>query len=706
MPSTVLPSIYLLLLLRQHSSATYTSCANRRYGMQCQHLCQCNESEDCDDGPLGSGDCSPVLNILDLPSDDERRSTFAQTSPFLSNFHLQTTTFDQKIMDNQTHRLSRQVYNASGARILPMPFKQVNLDLIGIDPIISQHLGLFLPTTKLSKRQEQDVANAMSGRILLPGSVTFAHAYCGHQFGNWAGQLGDGRATTIGNRLSPVDESSYELSLKGSGRTAFSRSGDGRAVLRNLVREYLSGIFLTSVGVPATSALALVGSDDNVDGIYRDEYYTGRPEKVRPGVLVRVSPSFARFGSFQFAIKRQGYNGVLRLSKHVLSIIAEQEHVGDRSYQAHFRKSPNVLHQHFNKTIQQQCFFAPNMNTCTASTTANMSSREILKCTYDRIAMRTASLIASWQSIGFTHGVMNTDNMAAIGITMDMNVFGLIDEYTNQANEFTANYIDDGRRYKFGNQPTMGEWNLKRLGDVFLGKRRFVGEDRGNKRGAIDGDGDDGSRWLSNVYIIKKIKQYRQRYTLCYQERLKWRVGLIDINVVRSWMSFMDYAHLDFHAGLRILGEMNDELTIEKNFQKIANIVPTTNMKQISKIKNKFSTVFTNIQKAVHNVYGNDINSWNKWRKHIRSVNPRMIMRTSALKEIGEIVESGNNDALLHSMNILRDPFWTNGFNTDFDNNRHEEKIMKDPLYAHIRRLLSSLPSKEEKNMQTSCGGQ
>ena len=632
-----------------------------------------------------------------LPNDDQRRQTLP---PFLADFALLPTSFNQMTIDNYTARESRQIHGASGARILPAPFHAPRLELIGIDHQLAAHLGLNLPTV-LTPAHRQHLAEVFSGRVLLPGSITFSHAYAGHQFGNWAGQLGDGRATSIGDRLSPMDAAHYELSLKGAGRTAFSRNGDGRAVLRNLVREFLSGVYLHAVGVPTSGALALVGSTVQSDGITRDEFYTGQPEQVRPGVLVRVTPSFVRFGSFQLAAKRQGFAGVLRLTKQVLATIGEQERAGDRSYSNHFANSPFFLRA-VDPDLQSNCFFAPRskLQSNCAAAAAILTDSESLACFMDRVVFRTAALVAAWQSVGFAHGVMNTDNMAASGVTIDMNVFGLISDFQNQAQDYTPNFIDEQKRYAFGNQATMAHWNLQRLGDVLKGRTRFVGGDRDRETNVDSSDSSD--PWLTYNQVRDQVDAFHDRYQQCYQARLKWRSGLVGSSdeaaeALAQWVEWMDTAHADYHAASRALSALQeedgeDEATVDGVLQASGAAVSS---------RAALKRVLVVVRAAVKKTVAVEGMSWASWQQHINTVVPYYVMRNAALREIGAIVQDGDSKALDYALGLLTAPFERRGGKGGESSVEGE-----NALYRHVERWLSSLPSKEEKKMTTSCGGQ
>ena len=711
--------VALILLVHPSPHHSFTSCAPSRYGHRCESLCSCTPTEDCNDGVRGTGDCTPILDIKDLPDDTLRRHRLINTSPFLASFDLLPTSISKMTVSKDTRRASRQVFGSSAARILPLPFKSQSLDLVALNLRVASHLGLQVPST-LTPAHRVDLAEVFSGRVLLPGSQTFAHAYSGHQFGSWAGQLGDGRAITIGDRLSPKDGAHYEISLKGSGRTAFSRAGDGRAVLRNLCREYLASAYLHALGVPTTTSLALIGSDVAKDGIVRDEFYERKPIQVRPGVLVRVSPSFVRFGSFQHAAKRQGYSGVLALARQVLDVVREQESVGDQSWHHHFKRLP--LSKSIDKKVAENCFSSPMrvQSSCSLTTDKETDEREMLRCFFERTVQRVASLIAAWQSIGFAHGVMNTDNMAASGITIDLNVFGLILGFERQGSEFTPNYIDDDQRYKFGNQAKIAQWNLRRLGDVLQGKTTFVGGDRDSPRGG-EKEIKISEAWLSEEDIEETLENFNEQYQFCYEQRMRWRMGFADLSdasdasdasakAVALWMEWMEAVDADYHLASRALAELGEKGEAVRVTSFLANARAAggatggaagggrnDGTSIVRQHDEQLKAALDAVRTAVQHEYGDD---WIEWQQHVRRVTPRYIMRTAALREIGDIVDGGDSSALRIAHRYLSNPFRDE---YEYGGGGGGEE---DALEKYVRTQLERLPTLKEKGMKTSCGGQ
>ncbi len=249
----------------------------------------------------------------------------------------------------------------------------------------------------------------LSGARRIPGAEPIAQAYAGHQFGVWVPQLGDGRAFLLGEvRTSNGDK--WDLHLKGAGRTRFSRFGDGRSVLRSTIREYLASEALFGLGIPTTRALCIVGSDEPVQ----------RETAETAATIIRLAPSHVRFGTFQYFAARGEAGRVRELADFVIG-------------------------QHFPE-LQELSNRYPRF--------------------FGEVCRRTARLMAQWTAAGFAHGVMNTDNMSVLGLTLDYGPYGFLDAYDAG---FICNHTDTGGQYAFDRQPAVGMWNCARLGEALLG---------------------------------------------------------------------------------------------------------------------------------------------------------------------------------------------------------------------------------------------
>ena len=258
---------------------------------------------------------------------------------------------------------------------------------------------------------------ALAGNRLLPGMAAYASCYGGHQFGQWAGQLGDGRAILIGELINRRGER-YELQLKGAGPTPYARRADGRAVLRSSIREFLCSEAMHHLGVPTTRALSLVASGESV---IRDMFYDGHPVAEPGAIVCRVAPSFTRFGHFELPAAR---NDLALLRQLVAFTI-------DRDFPGFASDTPAAVVRWFSEVCE-----------------------------------RTGRLLAHWMRVGFVHGVMNTDNMSILGLTIDYGPYGWVDNFDPG---WTPNTTDaSSRRYCFARQPAIARWNLERLADALV----------------------------------------------------------------------------------------------------------------------------------------------------------------------------------------------------------------------------------------------
>lgn len=290
---------------------------------------------------------------------------------------------------------------AFGTRLPPTPLRDPYL--VTISPPVAAMLGLAVDAL----RSPEAVA-VLAGNAVPRGAEPIAAVYSGHQFGVWAGQLGDGRAHLLGGVETP--DGIVELQLKGAGKTPYSRMGDGRAVLRSSIREYLCSEAMFALGIPTTRALGVAGSDQPV---IRETVETA-------AVVMRTAASFVRFGSFEHWFSRNQVDELKTLADYVID---------------HFY--PDARAGHGNP---YQALLAA-------------------------VTERTARLMAQWQAVGFCHGVMNTDNMSILGLTLDYGPFGFLDAF--DANHI-CNHTDQGGRYAYARQPAVGRWNLYCLAEALL----------------------------------------------------------------------------------------------------------------------------------------------------------------------------------------------------------------------------------------------
>jgi len=306
-------------------------------------------------------------------------------------------TLEKLHFDNTYARLPEIFYRRVKPTALPEPylvsFNEKAAELIGLDP---------------KEVTNPEFVEYFCGNKLLPNSAPVSAIYAGHQFGTFVSQLGDGRAILLGEAVNEMGER-FDVQLKGAGLTPFSRMGDGRAVLRSTIREYLCSEAMHALRIPTTRSLCIVGSDAPV---YRETVETA-------AILTRLAPTHVRFGSFELFYYRGQYDQVRTLTDYVITEFYPHHQTAENKYLKFLREA---IH-------------------------------------------RTARLIAQWQAIGFAHGVMNTDNMSIVGLTIDYGPFGFLDEYDAG---FICNHSDYTGRYAFDQQPNVGLWNLYKLAQTLI----------------------------------------------------------------------------------------------------------------------------------------------------------------------------------------------------------------------------------------------
>jgi len=299
----------------------------------------------------------------------------------------------------------RQVEHALYSRLMPEPVAA---------PVLLAHSAEVAVLLDLDEAMvaSAEFAEVFGGNALWPGMQPYAANYGGHQFGHWAGQLGDGRAIALGELVNARGER-WELQLKGAGPTPYSRGADGRAVLRSSIREFLCSEAMHHLGVPTTRALSLVGTGENV---VRDMFYDGHAAPEPGAIVCRVAPSFIRFGNFELPSSR----GDIDLLRQLVDFTIRRDF-------PHLQGQGEALYAEW----------------------------------FREVCERTARMIAQWMRVGFVHGVMNTDNMSILGLTLDYGPYGWIDDFDP---DWTPNTTDaQHRRYRFGQQPNVAWWNLSRL---------------------------------------------------------------------------------------------------------------------------------------------------------------------------------------------------------------------------------------------------
>lgn len=359
-------------------------------------------------------------------------------------------------------------------RLPTTPLK--NPRLVHVNKDVADLLGL-----SAFAQNTPEFLSVVSGSLPMSGGDTLAAVYSGHQFGVWAGQLGDGRAHLLGEVIGP--SANWEIQLKGAGMTPYSRMGDGRAVLRSSVREYLASQAMHGLGIATTRALSLVSADDPV---MRETVETA-------AVVARVAPSFVRFGSFEHWASRKRPDLVRKLADYVI----------ERFYPECLSPSAGIPES------------------------AEIRYVKLLEC----VVKRTAELMASWQVVGFCHGVMNTDNMSILGLTLDYGPYGFMDGFDAR---HICNHTDSNGRYAWHAQPAVAHWNLYQLANSLFS----IVPDAEALRGALD--------------------QFEPTFLHAMQTRMSQKLGLStwqvgDEALIDDLWSVMQTSHADFSMTFRQL---------------------------------------------------------------------------------------------------------------------------------------------------------
>jgi serine/tyrosine/threonine adenylyltransferase len=337
---------------------------------------------------------------------------------------------------NRFHRLGAAFFTELAPQPMPDPHWVARSEACAID------LGL---APDWCHADQGNALQVFSGNAMWPGMRPLASVYSGHQFGVWAGQLGDGRALWLGEINTPSGP--MELQLKGAGKTPYSRMGDGRAVLRSSIREFLCSEAMHALGVPSTRALCITGSALPVR----------REEMETASVVTRVAPSFIRFGHF--------------------------EHFANAGDASDLKQLADFVIAHHYPHCQQ--------------------SAEPYVALLEAVALRTADLLAHWQAVGFCHGVMNTDNMSILGLTIDYGPYGFLDQFDPG---HVCNHSDHQGRYAFARQPGVAFWNLHALAQALL---------------PLIGDSDD---------ALAALEPYKTAYPAAFVSRMRAKLGLASVH--------------------------------------------------------------------------------------------------------------------------------------------------------------------------------
>lgn len=432
------------------------------------------------------------------------------------------------------------------------------------------------------QKPDQDDIKILGGNLITSSMYPYAACYAGHQFGHWAGQLGDGRAITLGEWETTAGKS-WELQLKGAGPTPYSRRADGRAVLRSSVREYLMSEAMFYLGVPTTRALSLVATGEQV---LRDMFYDGNPEFEPGAIVMRVSPSFLRFGNFEILAARKEITNLSKLTDW---------------------------------TIER---FYPHI-----------AGEDKIILWFKEVVERTASLMVDWLRVGFVHGVMNTDNMSILGLSIDYGPFSFVDDYDPY---FTPNTTDlPGRRYAFGKQPSVAYWNLGCLASAIA---------------PLLQDTDQ---------LVAELEAFEDIYLGKYYSMMGNKLGLDqvspeDINLIAHFEKILSTIKPDMTIFYQRLIELPLDL---ENKQDIVSHFADSFYEELEQAE---SEALYNLMKAYIGRIKANTCAREDSLKRMRENNPRFILRNYLLHQAIEELEKGKDQLFLKLQEAIKDPYSKN----------------------------------------------
>ena len=424
--------------------------------------------------------------------------------------------------------------------------------------------------------QSREFLEFVTGNSVLKNSKPFAMCYAGHQFGNWAGQLGDGRAINLG------EIKDWAVQLKGSGPTPYSRTADGLAVLRSSVREYLCSEAMHHLGVPSTRALSLSLTGDQV---LRDVMYNGNPAHEKGAIVSRVAKSFLRFGNFEIFSSRNDIKNLKILT--------------DYTIKSHF--------SHLGKP-----------------------SKEVYLQFFQEVTSKTLEMIIHWQRVGFVHGVMNTDNMSILGLTIDYGPYGWLEGFDFG---WTPNTTDkQHKRYRYGNQPTIGLWNLYQLANALY-------------------------PLIEEAAPLEKILEgYKSNFEKKSQNMMRAKLGLTsdketDINIIQSLENNLQATETDMTIFFRTLSSFKKEQP-EKGVELIQDAFYTPDTIK-GNVLNNWKQWFADYAKRLED----ETTSAEERQQQMNKVNPKYVLRNYMAQLAIDKADKGDTSLLEEMYLLLKEPY-------------------------------------------------
>jgi uncharacterized protein YdiU (UPF0061 family) len=491
--------------------------------------------------------------------------------PLIKNLVLKNTFSENLPMDTSMNNQSRQVLNVCASLVNPTPPKSPKLIHFSDDMV--NELGIEDP-------ESNDFLELMSGVKNFANFAPYALCYGGHQFGHWAGQLGDGRAINIAEVQ--TENGTQVLQLKGAGRTPYSRTADGLAVLRSSIREYLMSEAMFHLGVPTTRALSLCLSGDEV---LRDVLYNGNPDYEKGAVVCRVAPTFLRFGSFEIFAARNDQASLKALLDYTIT------------------------------------YFYPHLG---------QPSKEVYLAFFQEVVNRSLEMVLHWQRVGFVHGVMNTDNMSILGLTIDYGPYGWLENYDQG---WTPNTTDEQhKRYRFGNQPSVVLWNLAQLANALFSL-------------------------IEDVPALTDIlDSYKINYQNAYLEMMCAKIGIysstsVDQALINNLTDLLRQSQLDMTLFFRNLNKFDLD-------HPLAHLTILANDSYLSEVEfvehlAGWQTWLTNYSERLKREPENSVQRIEKMNK----VNPKYVLRNYMAHLAIEAADKNDYSVLMELYTLLKNPY-------------------------------------------------
>ena len=504
--------------------------------------------------------------------------------------NIQDTFTKELPADSVLENTTREVEKSCFSYVDPMQTSKP--ELLHVSKDMLQNIGLTEANSKT-----ETFLNTFTGNALLPNTKPYAMCYGGHQFGNWAGQLGDGRAINLTEVVH--NNKRWALQLKGAGKTPYSRQGDGLAVLRSSIREYLCSEAMHHLGIPTTRALSLALTGDDV---LRDMLYDGNSAYEKGAVVSRVAPSFLRFGNYEIFAARQDYKNLKTLVNYTI------EH-----FYAHLGTPSKDTYLQFFKEVSEH----------------------------------TLNMIVDWQRVGFVHGVMNTDNLSILGLTIDFGPYGWLEDYDHG---WTPNTTDrQHKRYRYGNQLHIGLWNLYQLANALY---PLIDEAKG----------------LEDI-----LKAYQTNADLAYLKMMTSKIGLFNSNendseLIKNLEKNLHLTETDMTIFFRNLSDFEKENSdeglqiVEAAFYSLEALTDD--------IKQQWHTWFKSYAKRLEvETLSDDVR-----KDKMNQINPKYVLRNYMAQLAIDAADKGDYSLIDELFQMLQNPY--------SEQPEHEKWFVKRPEWA------------------------